>query len=116
MLPALDVRGDGIILSAKSTPSPWKSKAQPSQTSTRTALRLNGNMLTVNIHDNTVTGRGPLPAGDECQNGILIEDGTAGTVNHNSNQQSCYINHKMVGDWNIVLWSWWFVLRLTTMS
>jgi hypothetical protein len=40
--------------------------------------------LSVNAHDNTLTGRGPLPSGEEVQNGIVVMDGAVGAVNTNT--------------------------------
>jgi hypothetical protein len=45
-------------------------------------INAEGNKLTVNIHHNTITGRGPIS--DEVQNGVDIGRDAAGTVSYNT--------------------------------
>jgi len=84
------VRGYGIILSASTNTVSVEVKGSTITNFDKNGIDAENGKLTVNIHDNTVTGRGSLPIGDEVQNGILIEDGTVGTVNHNTISNMAY--------------------------
>jgi len=84
------VRGYGIILSAKTNTASVEIKGSTITNYDKNGIEGEWSMLTVNIHDNTVTGRGPLPNGDEVQNGIVIGSGTVGTVNHNAISDLAY--------------------------
>ena len=56
----------------------------------KNAIDVHGYKLSVNIHDNTLTGRGPLPNGDEVQNGVVVMDGATGTVDYNDISNMAY--------------------------
>jgi parallel beta-helix repeat protein len=84
------VRGYGIFLSAGDNTVSVEVKYSTVTNYDKNGIEADGSKLTANIHDNTVTGRGPLPEGDEVQNGILIGDGTAGTVNGNTVTNNFY--------------------------
>ena len=56
----------------------------------KNGINAQGSKLTANIHHNTVIGRGPLPDGDEVQNGILIIDNATATVNNNTVSNNAY--------------------------
>lgn len=85
------VRGYGIYLSAIANNVSIEVKGSTLKNYDKNGIDAHGNKLTVNIHDNTVTGRGPLPSGDEVQNGILIMDGAMATVNSNTISDMAYI-------------------------
>jgi len=85
------VRGYGIYLSAIANDVSIEVKGSTLENYDKNGIDAHGNRLTVNIHDNTLTGRGPLPSGDEVQNGILIMDGAMGTVNSNTISDMAYI-------------------------
>jgi hypothetical protein len=85
------VRGYGIYLSAIASTVSVEVKGSTITNYDKNSIDAHGNKLTVNIHHNTVTGRGPLPSGDEVQNGILIMDGATGTVNANTISNMAYI-------------------------
>jgi len=77
------VRGYGLYLSAGTNIVSVEVKSSTITNYDKNGINAHGNRLTANIHDNTITGRGPLPNGDEVQNGVLIMDGATGTVNTN---------------------------------
>jgi hypothetical protein len=85
------VRGYGIYLSAIANAVSVEVKGSTITNYDKNGIDAHGNELTVNIHHNTLTGRGPLPSGDEVQNGIVIMDGAAGTVNNNIVSDMAYI-------------------------
>lgn len=84
------VRGYGIYLSAISNTVSVEVKGSTLTNYDKNGIDAHGNKLTVNIHDNTVTGRGSLPSGDEVQNGIVIMGGAVGTVNRNTISNHVY--------------------------
>jgi parallel beta-helix repeat protein len=77
------VRGYGIYLSAVANTVAVEIKGSTLTNYDKNGIDVHGNKLTINIHDNNITGRGPLPSGDEVQNGIVVMDGAKGTVNRN---------------------------------
>jgi len=77
------VRGYGIYLSAVVNTVAVEIKGSTLTNYDKNGIDIHGNKLTINIHDNNITGRGPLPSGDEVQNGIVVMDGAKGTVNRN---------------------------------
>jgi hypothetical protein len=85
------VRGYGIYLSAVANTVSVEVKGDTIANYDKNGIDAHGNKLTVNIHHNTVTGRGPLQNGDEVQNGILIMDGATGTVSGNTISNMSYI-------------------------
>ncbi len=89
------VRGQGIVLSAIEAPVTVEVKNSRLSDYDKNGITAIGDKLTTDIHDNTVTGRGPLPEGDEVQNGILIIHDAAGTVNDNNVSDNAYIT----GEW-----------------
>jgi parallel beta-helix repeat protein len=78
-----EVRGDGIYLSAVANTVSVEVKGSTLTNYDKNGIDAWGNKLSLNIHGNTLTGRGPLPQGDEVQNGVVIGDGAAGTVDQN---------------------------------
>jgi hypothetical protein len=85
------VRGYGIYLSAIAYTVSVEIKFCTITNYDKNAIDVHGNKLTVNIHDNTLTGRGPLPNNDEVQNGVVIMDGATGTVDFNDISNMAYI-------------------------
>ena len=77
------VRGYGIYLSAAANPVTVEVENSNIRNFDKNGIETNNNMLTANIHDNTINGRGPLPAGDEVQNGVLINEGSTANVYNN---------------------------------
>ena len=84
------VRGYGIYLSAVVSAVNVEVKDSTITNYDKNGINAHGNKLTVNIYHNTITGRGPLPTGDEVQNGILIMDGAVGVVNSNTISNMAY--------------------------
>jgi uncharacterized repeat protein (TIGR01451 family) len=84
------LRGDGIILSAKTYPVSVEVEDSTIINFDKNGIEAEGSYLTVNIHNNTVTGRGYTYSGDEVQNGIIIRDGATGTVNYNTISNLAY--------------------------
>lgn len=89
------VRGQGIVASAVAVDASVEVMNSRVSNYDKNGINALGNRLTANIHDNAVTGRGPLPEGDEVQNGILIIHDAAGTVNNNTVSNNAYIP----GEW-----------------
>ena len=85
------VRGQGILLSAVGA-SPISVEVMNSHLSNydKNGITAIGNQLTANIHDNTVTGRGPTLDGDEVQNGIVVIHDAEATVNDNTISDHAY--------------------------
>jgi len=83
-------RAYGIYLSAVENTVSVEVKGCTITNYDKNAIDAHGNKLTANIHHNTITGRGPLPSGDEVQNGVLVMDGATGTVNHNTISNMAY--------------------------
>lgn len=77
------VRGYGIYLSAVANTVAVEIKGSTLTNYDKNGIDVHGSKLTINIHDNNFTGRGPLPSGDEVQNGIVVMDGAKGTINRN---------------------------------
>ncbi|MDO9129143.1 MAG: hypothetical protein Q7U34_04680, partial [Anaerolineales bacterium] len=84
------VRGYGAYLSAGTNTVSVEIKNSTFTNYDKNGIDAHGNKLTANIHHNVITGRGPLGAGDEVQNGVLIMDGTVGTVNNNTISNMAY--------------------------
>jgi hypothetical protein len=85
------VRGYGIYLSVITYTVSVEIKFCTIINYDKNAIDVHGDKLTVNIHDNTLTGRGPLPNGDEVQNGVVVMDGATGTVDYNDISNMAYI-------------------------
>src|SRR3972149_7595108 len=85
------VRGYGIYVSAGTNAASVEVTGSAITNYDKNGIETNGSTLTANIHDNTVTGRGPLPSGDEVQSGIVVGDGAVGTVNSNTVTNNSYI-------------------------
>ncbi len=77
------VRGYGIYLSSATNIVNVEIKDSTITDYDKNGIQACGNKLTVNIHNNIITGRDSLPSGDEVQNGILIAYGTIASVNDN---------------------------------
>jgi hypothetical protein len=65
--------GNGAYLSAETQTVSVEVKNSTFTNYQKNGIDANGPTLTANIHDNTVTGRGPLSTGDHCQNGIVLQ-------------------------------------------
>ncbi|MBS7622378.1 right-handed parallel beta-helix repeat-containing protein, partial [Candidatus Bathyarchaeota archaeon] len=76
--------GYGIYISNSSDPCTVEIKSCTITEYGRTGIGVYGPKLTVNAHDNTITGRGPLPSGDEAQIGIIVQDCATGTLERNT--------------------------------
>ena len=85
------VRGYGIVLYAGDTGAvSVEVKSCRISNYDKNGINAQGNTLKANIHDNIITGRGPLPDGDEVQNGIMIIDNATGMVNRNMVSNNAY--------------------------
>jgi hypothetical protein len=80
-------RGFGAYLSAVTNTVSVEVKGSTITNYDKSGIDAYGNKLTVDMHHNTVTGRGPIS--DECQNGIIL-DTTTGTVNSNTVSNNVY--------------------------
>jgi hypothetical protein len=85
------VRGQAILLSAVDDAGNVEVMHSRVFNYDKNGITAIGNKLTPNIHDNEVVGRGPLPEGDEVQNGIMIIQDAIGTVNDNAVSNHAYI-------------------------
>ena len=84
------VRGYGFVLYSATNPVSVEVKNSDVVNYDKNGINAQGNKLTANIHHNTITGRGPLPEGDEVQNGILVIDNAVGTVDYNTVSNNAY--------------------------
>ena len=91
------VRGQGIYLYAMSTTVSVEVKDCRISDYDKNGINADGSELTADIHHNTVTGRGPLPEGDEVQNGILIIDHAQGMVRDNVVSGNYYLEVTVPG-------------------
>jgi hypothetical protein len=85
------VRGYGVYLSAITYTVLVEIEYCTITNYDKNAIDVHGDKLTINIHDNTLTGRRPLPNGDEVQNGVVVMDGATGTVDYNDISNMAYI-------------------------
>jgi hypothetical protein len=85
-----DVRGYGIVMYAGTAAVSVEVKGCSISNYDKNGINAQGGQLTASIHDNTISGRGPLPDGDEVQNGILIIDNATGMVNNNKVSGNVY--------------------------
>jgi len=84
----------GIYLSAVTNEVSVEVKGSALSNYDKNGINAIGNKLTANIHNNIITGRGPLPDGDEVQNGVLVAYGATGTVNTNIISNMAYTPEK----------------------
>ncbi|MDI6784398.1 MAG: right-handed parallel beta-helix repeat-containing protein, partial [bacterium] len=84
------VRGYGAYLSAITNTVSVEVKGSTITNYDKNGIDAHGDKLTADIHNNTITGRGPLPGGDEVQNGVNIMDWATGTVNNNTISNMAY--------------------------
>lgn len=84
------VRGYGAYLSAVANTVSIEVKGSTFTNYDKNGIDAHGNTLSVNAHDNALTGRGPLPSGDEVQNGVVVMDGATGAVNGNNVSSHVY--------------------------
>ena len=84
------VQGYGIYLSATTSTASVDVGSCIVTNYDKNGIVAAGDKLTANIHNNTVTGRGLLPNGDEVQNGILVGAGATGTLNNNTINSMSY--------------------------
>jgi hypothetical protein len=85
-----DLRGDGIFLTSSINAVSVEVKNSTFTNFDKDGIDCTGHNLTASIHNNTVTGRGALPSGDEVQNGIAVTYGAVGTVNTNDISDMSY--------------------------
>lgn len=84
------VRGYGVYLSAITYSVSVEIEYCLITNYDKNAIDAHGDKLSINIHDNTLTGRGPLPNGDEVQNGVIVMDGATGKVDYNNISDMAY--------------------------
>lgn len=84
------VRGYGFVLYSATNPVSVEVKNSRISNYDKNGINVQGGKLTANIHNNIITGRGPLPGGDEVQNGILVIDNAAGTIDYNTVSNNAY--------------------------
>jgi hypothetical protein len=77
-------RAFGMYLSAGANTVSVEVKGSTITNFDKEGINAEGNTLTVNIHHNTITGRGPTLVGDEVQNGVDIGRDAVATVNYNT--------------------------------
>lgn len=83
-------RAYGMYLSAATNTVTIEVKGSTITNFDKEGINAEGNTLTVNIHHNTITGRGPTLAGDEVQNGVDVGRDAVGTVNYNTISNLAY--------------------------
>jgi hypothetical protein len=77
-------RGYGMYLSAGTNTVSVEVKGSSISNWDKNGIEVMGSKLTANIHNNILTGRGPLPNDDEVQNGVDVGRGATATVNDNT--------------------------------
>jgi hypothetical protein len=77
-------RGYGCYISAGTNTVSVEVKDSTITNFDKNGMEVMGDKLTADIHNNTITGRGPTPVGDEVQNGISVGRDAVGTVNDNT--------------------------------
>ncbi len=77
-------RAYGMYLSAAANTVTVEVKDSNISNFDKNGIEADGNTLTVNIHNNTITGRGPTLVGDEVQNGVSVGRDAVATVNYNT--------------------------------
>jgi hypothetical protein len=77
-------RGYGMYLSAGTNTVSVEVKGSSISNWDKNGIEVMGSGLTANIHNNILTGRGPLPNDDEVQNGVDVGRGATATVNDNT--------------------------------
>jgi len=83
-------RAFGMYLSAATNIVSVEIKGSTITNFDKEGINAEGNTLTVNIHHNTITGRGPTLSGDEVQNGVDVGRDAVGTVNYNTISNLAY--------------------------
>jgi hypothetical protein len=81
-------RAYGIYLSATTNAVSVEIKDSTITNFDKNGIEAMGDKLTVNIHHNTITGRGPIS--DEVQNGVHVGRDAVGTVNYNTISNLAY--------------------------
>jgi hypothetical protein len=77
-------RAYGMYLSAGTNTVSVEVKGSSISNWDKNGMEVMGSTLTANIHNNILTGRGPLPNTDEVQNGVDVGRGATATVNDNT--------------------------------
>jgi hypothetical protein len=85
------VRGYGVYISAIVHTVSVEVKDSTLTNFDKNGIDAHGDKLSVVIYGNTIIGRGPLPSGDEVQNGVVVMDGATGTINSNTISNMAYI-------------------------
>jgi hypothetical protein len=83
-------RAYGIYLSAETNAVSVEVKGSDISNWDKNGMEVMGSKLTANIHNNILTGRGPLPSDDEVQNGVDVGSGATATVNDNTISDLCW--------------------------
>jgi hypothetical protein len=81
-------RGYGMYLSAATNTVSVEVKGSTITNYDKNGIEAQGNKLTVNIHHNTITGRGSIT--DETQNGVNVGRDAVATVNYNTISNLAY--------------------------
>jgi parallel beta-helix repeat protein len=84
------VRGYGCYISAGTNPVSVEVKGSTITNFDKNGMEVMGDKLTADINNNTITGRGVLPNGDEVQNGVDVGGGAEATVNSNNISNLAY--------------------------
>jgi parallel beta-helix repeat protein len=84
------VRGYGCYISAGTNPVSVEVKGSTITNFDKNGMEVMGDKLTADINNNTITGRGVLPNGDEVQNGVDVGRGAVATVNFNNISNLAY--------------------------
>jgi hypothetical protein len=79
--------GYGAYLSAVANTVSVEVKGSTFTNYDKNGIDAHGSTLSVNAHDNTLTGRGPLPSVVMSAERVLVMDGAVGTVNCQHREQ-----------------------------
>jgi len=77
-------RAYGMYLSAATNAVTVEVKGSSISNWDKNGIEVMGSILTANIHNNTLTGRGYTGSGDEVPNGVSVARGALATVNYNT--------------------------------
>jgi len=83
-------RAYGMYLSAGTNTVSVEVKGSTITNYDKNGIEAMGSTLTVNVHHNTITGRGVTPSGDEVQNGVSVGRDAVATVNYNTISDLAY--------------------------
>jgi parallel beta-helix repeat protein len=77
-------RGYGVYMSAATNTVSVEVKGSSISNWDKNGMEVMGSGLTCNIHNNILTGRGPLPSDDEVQNGVNVGRDATATISDNT--------------------------------